>query len=44
MTSVVQELWSITRFLSVLFDKNLITQARQCDQILENGPTRYIEQ
>ena len=44
MTSVVQELWSITLFRSVLFDKNMVNQARQCDQILENGPTRYIEQ
>ena len=44
MTSVVQELWSITLFRSVLFDKDMVNQARQCDQILENGPTRYTEQ
>ena len=44
MTSVVQELWSITLFRSVLFDKNMVNQAGQCDQILENGPTRYIQQ
>ena len=36
--------WSITLSRSVLFDKNIVNQVRQCDQILENGPTRYIEQ
>ena len=26
------------------FDKNMVNQARQCDEIIENGPTCYIEQ
>ena len=26
------------------FRQKLVNQAGQCDQILENGPTRYIEQ
>ena len=30
-----------TLFRSLLFDKNMVNQARQCDQILENGPTHY---
>ena len=33
-------IWSITLFRSVLFDKNMVSQARQCDQMQENGPTR----